>query len=114
MSVNFPAVEEDVLRLWKDIDAFQTQLRLTEGGPHFNFYDGPPFGMALLLQALITAAPVREWILANCGVVCSDGYSSFLSPAEEESDDLRKLQGDRIRAIFWRLPSKILYLDIGP
>lgn len=45
MSVNFPKAEEDVLQFWRDIDAFQTQLRLTEDKPRFTFYDGPPFGM---------------------------------------------------------------------
>lgn len=44
MAVNFPKTEEDVLRFWKETDAFQTQVRLTENGPRFTFYDGPPFG----------------------------------------------------------------------
>lgn len=44
MAVNFPKTEEDVLRFWEEINAFQTQLRLTENGPRFTFYDGPPFG----------------------------------------------------------------------
>ncbi len=44
MSVNFPKAEEDVLRNWREIDAFQTQLRLTQDKPRFTFYDGPPFG----------------------------------------------------------------------
>ncbi len=46
MSISFPATEEEILSFWREIDAFQTQLRLTEGGPRFNFYDGPPFGMS--------------------------------------------------------------------
>jgi isoleucyl-tRNA synthetase len=45
MSIDFPKTEEDTLRYWREIDAFHTQLRLTEGGEHFTFYDGPPFGM---------------------------------------------------------------------
>lgn len=44
MSISFPKTEEEVLRQWKEVDAFQTQLRLTEDGPRFTFYDGPPFG----------------------------------------------------------------------
>lgn len=44
MSINFPKTEEDVLALWQELDAFQTQLRLTEGQQRFTFYDGPPFG----------------------------------------------------------------------
>jgi hypothetical protein len=44
MTANFPKFEEETLRLWREVDAFKTQLRLTEGGPRFSFYDGPPFG----------------------------------------------------------------------
>jgi len=44
MSISFPKTEEEVLRYWREIDAFQTQLRLTEGCERFTFYDGPPFG----------------------------------------------------------------------
>lgn len=44
MSISFPKTEEEVLRQWKEVDAFQTQLKLTEDGPRFTFYDGPPFG----------------------------------------------------------------------
>lgn len=46
MSVNFPELEEEILRYWDGIDAFATQLRPTEAGPRFSFYDGPPFGKA--------------------------------------------------------------------
>lgn len=49
MSFNFPAAEEETLQYWREIDAFQTQLRLTQNRPRFTFYDGPPFGMFLLL-----------------------------------------------------------------
>ncbi len=45
MSISFPKTEEETLRYWREIEAFQTQLRLTEGCPRFTFYDGPPFGM---------------------------------------------------------------------
>lgn len=45
MSLNFPQTEEETLRYWREIEAFQTQLRLTESCPKFTFYDGPPFGM---------------------------------------------------------------------
>ncbi|OAR03780.1 hypothetical protein LLEC1_04281 [Akanthomyces lecanii] len=44
MSVDFSMVEEETLRFWDEVDAFATQLRLTENGPRFSFYDGPPFG----------------------------------------------------------------------
>ena len=44
MSINFPQVEGEILRAWKEINAFETQVKLSEGKPPFNFYDGPPFG----------------------------------------------------------------------
>ena len=47
MSIDFPKTEEATVLYWREIDAFQTQLRLTEGLPRFNFYDGPPFGMLI-------------------------------------------------------------------
>jgi isoleucyl-tRNA synthetase len=49
MSISFPKVEEDVLTRWREIEAFQTQLRLTENRERFTFYDGPPFGIVPLL-----------------------------------------------------------------
>lgn len=49
MSISFPKTEDEVLRFWREIDAFQTQLSLTEGKPDFTFYDGPPFGMFLTI-----------------------------------------------------------------
>jgi hypothetical protein len=32
MSINFPKAEEEVLGYWREIDAFQTQPRLTATG----------------------------------------------------------------------------------
>jgi isoleucyl-tRNA synthetase len=42
------AVEEDkVLAYWKEINAFETSLKLSEGRPEYTFYDGPPFATGL-------------------------------------------------------------------
>jgi hypothetical protein len=54
MSIDFSKTEEETLRHWQEIDAFQTQLRLTEGGKRFTFYDGPPFGMLSLSFCFVT------------------------------------------------------------
>lgn len=32
-----------MLKYWKEIDAFQTQQKLSKGRPEYTFYDGPPF-----------------------------------------------------------------------
>lgn len=51
MSINFSKTEEETLRYWREIDAFQTQLRLTEECENFTFYDGPPFGTSWLIRS---------------------------------------------------------------
>ena len=35
-SYNFPKEEEKVLELWKEIDAFKTSLKLSEGKPRYD------------------------------------------------------------------------------
>lgn len=44
---NFAKEEEKVIQFWREIDAFETSLKLTEGKPEFIFYDGPPFATGL-------------------------------------------------------------------
>jgi isoleucyl-tRNA synthetase len=41
--INFAEEEERILKFWKDIDAFEKSLKLSEGKPEYTFYDGPPF-----------------------------------------------------------------------
>lgn len=45
--INFPQQEDNVLEYWKEIDAFKTSLKLSEGKPEYTFYDGPPFATGL-------------------------------------------------------------------
>jgi hypothetical protein len=40
---SFPKEEHTVLQFWREIDAFQTSLKQSEGKPTFTFFDGPPF-----------------------------------------------------------------------
>lgn len=57
---DFPAEEQNVLRLWKQIDAFKTQLKLSEGKPEFTFYDGPPFATGLPHYGHILAGTIKD------------------------------------------------------
>jgi isoleucyl-tRNA synthetase len=43
MSIDFPKEEENILKHWKEIQAFETQVKLSEGRERYSFYDGPPF-----------------------------------------------------------------------
>ncbi|TVU08293.1 hypothetical protein EJB05_41693 [Eragrostis curvula] len=57
---SFPAQELWVLDLWKKIDAFHEQLRRTEGGEEFVFYDGPPFATGLPHYGHILAGTIKD------------------------------------------------------
>jgi isoleucyl-tRNA synthetase len=41
-NVNFATQEEDILRLWDELDVFQRSVSQREGAPDWVFYDGPP------------------------------------------------------------------------
>jgi len=65
---DFPKEEEKVIAFWREIDAFQTSLKLSEGRPEFSFYDGPPFATGLphyghLLAGTIKVCPILQSIL---------------------------------------------------
>ncbi len=40
--VNFPELEERILRLWAEQEVFRKTLQAREGCPQFTFYEGPP------------------------------------------------------------------------
>ncbi|GAB0138881.1 hypothetical protein EsDP_00007103 [Epichloe bromicola] len=87
MSINFPKTEEDTLRFWKECDAFQTQLDLTQNGPRFTFYDGPPFGLphyGHLLASTIKDIIPRYWSMKGYHVVRRFGWDTHGLPVEHE------------------------------
>ena len=61
---DFPNEEEKVLAFWKDIDAFRTSVKLSEGRPEFSFYDGPPFATGLPHYGHLLAGTIK--VIAEC------------------------------------------------
>lgn len=59
-SINFVEMEESVLAYWKEIDAFQTSLKKSEGRKPFSFYDGPPFATGLPHYGHILAGTIKD------------------------------------------------------
>jgi isoleucyl-tRNA synthetase len=57
---NFPAEEESILALWKELDAFKEQLRQSEGRPEYIFYDGPPFATGLPHYGHLLAGTIKD------------------------------------------------------
>ena len=58
-NISFPKEEEKILELWKEIDAFQTSLKKSEGRKPFSFYDGPPFATGLPHYGHILAGTIK-------------------------------------------------------
>lgn len=58
-SFSFPQEEEAILAFWDATQAFEEQLRLTEGKPEYSFYDGPPFATGLPHYGHILAGTIK-------------------------------------------------------
>jgi isoleucyl-tRNA synthetase len=60
--INFPAAEEAVLEHWREINAFATANKLSEGRPVFSFYDGPPFATGLPHYGHLLAGSIKDTV----------------------------------------------------
>ena len=49
-----------ILEYWKSIDAFKTQLKLTENCPPYTFYDGPPFATGTPHYGNLLAGTIKD------------------------------------------------------
>jgi len=58
---NFPKEEEKVIAYWREIDAFQTSLKLSEGKPEYVFFDGPPFATGLPHYGHLLAGTIKVY-----------------------------------------------------
>ncbi|KCV72488.1 isoleucyl-tRNA synthetase [Fonticula alba] len=90
-SISFPKSEEEILAFWKQIDAFQQSLRLSEGRPRYSFYDGPPFATGLphyghILAGTIKDVVTRFWALRGYYVERRFGWDCHGLPVEFEID----------------------------
>ncbi|RHW69477.1 isoleucyl-tRNA synthetase [Trypanosoma brucei equiperdum] len=58
--LNFPKMEEEVLKHWEDIDAFKECLKQSEGKKPYTFYDGPPFATGLPHYGHLLAGTIKD------------------------------------------------------
>ena len=63
--------EEAILQFWKETDAFNEQLRRSEGRPEYVFYDGPPFATGLPHYGHILAGTIKDVVTR---FACSTGH----------------------------------------
>ena len=59
---NFSNEEENILKMWNEIDAFKTQLKLSANRKRFTFYDGPPFATGLPHYGHILAGTIKDTV----------------------------------------------------
>ncbi|KAJ2477150.1 isoleucine--tRNA ligase [Coemansia sp. RSA 2320] len=95
---SFPREEEKVLEFWREIDAFQTSLKLSEGRKPFSFYDGPPFCTGLPHHGHLLAGTIKDIITRyahNTGhyVERRAGWDTHGLPIEFEIDKALGLKG---------------------
>jgi isoleucyl-tRNA synthetase len=60
---DFPKEEEKVLAFWREIDAFRTSVKLSEGRPEYTFYDGPPFATGLPHYGHLLAGTIKVIVI---------------------------------------------------
>lgn len=98
MALNFAEEEAKTLKRWREIDAFQTQLRLSKGNKPFTFYDGPPFATGLphyghLLASTIKDIIPRYWSMKGFYVERRFGWDTHGLPIEYEIDKKFNISG---------------------
>ncbi|MBN2625329.1 MAG: isoleucine--tRNA ligase [Spirochaetales bacterium] len=60
--VNFPAMEEAILKFWEEEKIFEKSLETRKGKDDFVFYDGPPFATGLPHYGHILAGTIKDVI----------------------------------------------------
>ncbi|TFK23968.1 isoleucine-tRNA ligase [Coprinopsis marcescibilis] len=88
---DFAKEEQKVLQFWREIDAFRTSLKLSEGRPEYSFYDGPPFATGLphyghLLAGTIKDIVTRHAHVSGYHVTRRFGWDTHGLPVEHEID----------------------------
>ncbi|KAL8652422.1 MAG: hypothetical protein Q9210_002689 [Variospora velana] len=98
MSIDFPKEEEEVLKRWTEIHAFERQVELSKGRKPYTFYDGPPFATGLphyghLLASTIKDIIPRYWSMKGYYVERRFGWDTHGLPIEYEIDKKLGLSG---------------------
>jgi isoleucyl-tRNA synthetase len=95
---DFPALEEGVLRLWQELDAFQESNRRRASGEAFVFADGPPFATGAphygnLLAGTIKDIVPRYWNMRGHPVERRFGWDCHGLPIEALAQSALGLAG---------------------
>ncbi len=98
--VDLPALEERILGLWDEIDAFSRSVELHPEDREYTFYDGPPFPTGSphygnLLAGVIKDIVPRYWTMRGRRVERRFGWDTHGLPIEMEVQRQLGLSGPR-------------------
>ncbi|HTV25181.1 MAG TPA: class I tRNA ligase family protein, partial [Polyangiaceae bacterium] len=95
---SFPDLEQKVIELWSELDAFPESNRRRQGGEPFVFYDGPPFATGTphyghLLAGTIKDIVPRYWNMRGHPVERRFGWDCHGLPIEALAQEALGLAG---------------------
>ena len=98
--IDFPGLEREILRFWKDHQTFRQSLELRRDAPEFVFYDGPPFATGLphyghLLAGTIKDIVPRYQTMRGNYVERRFGWDCHGLPVEYEMEQELQISGKR-------------------
>ncbi|XP_072438231.1 isoleucine--tRNA ligase, cytoplasmic isoform X2 [Chiloscyllium punctatum] len=97
-TINFPAEEEQILKIWKQYDCFQKSLEQSKNRPRYTFYDGPPFATGLPHYGHILAGTIKDIVTrfahqSGFNVERRFGWDCHGLPVEYEIDKTLGIKG---------------------
>ncbi len=96
--VDFPKLEEDILKFWEEHNTFQASVNGRPADREYVFYDGPPFATGLphyghLLAGTIKDIVPRYWTMRGHRVVRRFGWDCHGLPIEALAQEKLGLAG---------------------
>ncbi len=99
-TIDFPALEAQMLATWKDEKTFEASLENRQGAKRFSFYDGPPFANGLphyghVLALTIKDSMTRYKTMRGYYVPRRNGWDTHGLPVEFEVEKQLGISGKR-------------------
>ncbi len=98
--VDLAGLDERILKLWDDIEAFETSVELRSEESEYTFYDGPPFATGTphyghILQAIVKDIVPRYWTMRGHRIERRFGWDTHGLPVEMEVEKELGVSGPR-------------------